>query len=208
MQNDCRTTPPIGGQLSLHFHQWEATTSDTWVLTTVRSGLVLEFLSAPPKFFPRCPVSRDAAKWHLMEAAIQHLLEIQTIEPVPQEHQGQGFYSILFVIQKNSRGFRAILDLKHLNQCLEFKQFKIQFVKSILDSTCEGDFLTSIDLTEAFHVPIKPAHRHSFNLPIQTDVISTEPCCSASHLHRGPSLVGCSGSPSALGPNQSPMLSG
>lgn len=45
IQSDYRAIPPIGGWLGLHFHQWEVTTSDTWVLTTVSSALALEFLT-------------------------------------------------------------------------------------------------------------------------------------------------------------------
>lgn len=47
--NDCRADPPIGSRLSLHANQWEATTSDRWVLSTVKSGLALEFLTTLSK---------------------------------------------------------------------------------------------------------------------------------------------------------------
>lgn len=56
-------------------------------------------------------------------------------------------------------GWRAILDLKRLNKYLTYKRFKIQSLRSILESVREGDFLTSIDLTEPYlHVPILQSH--------------------------------------------------
>lgn len=83
--SDCQSNPPIGGRLSLFANQWEATTTDTWVLNMVRLGLTLEFLSMPPKFIIRCPISRDRTKRGLMQAAAQHLLDIQAIQPVPED---------------------------------------------------------------------------------------------------------------------------
>lgn len=78
--------------------------TDTWVLIMVTLGLTLEFFSTPPSFFIYCPISKDKTKKVLMETAIQYLLEIQAIQPVPKGQQGQGFYSILFVVQKTSEG--------------------------------------------------------------------------------------------------------
>lgn len=58
------------------------------------------------------------------------------------------------------RGWRAILDLKKLNVHLVYKRFKMSSSQSILEGIWEGDFLTSIYLTETYlHVLILPAHR-------------------------------------------------
>lgn len=40
------------------------------------------------------------AKRNIMDTAIQHLLEIQAVKPVPIEQQGSRYYSILFVTRK------------------------------------------------------------------------------------------------------------
>lgn len=122
------------------------------VLNTVRLGFVPEFLSKTLSFFIRCPVSKGTSKGGLMETAIHHLLAIQ---PVPQDQKGQGFYSILFMVPKSLRGWRAILDPKYLNRPIIYKRFKMQSLQTILESIREGDFLTSIDLM----VPILPDHR-------------------------------------------------
>lgn len=74
-------------------------TTDVWVRETIRSGLSLEFTSGP-RFFIRCPISRDVNKRKSMETAIQHLLDIQGVEVVPVDQEVQGYYSMLFVIQK------------------------------------------------------------------------------------------------------------
>lgn len=56
--------------------------------------------------------------------------------------------------------WRAILDLKRLNHHLLYRCFKMHSLQTILGGVREGDFLMSIDLTEAYlHIPILPFHR-------------------------------------------------
>lgn len=50
------TSIPIDGRLAFFADRWDEITSDLWIKHTVRSGLALEFLSTPPRFFIRCPV--------------------------------------------------------------------------------------------------------------------------------------------------------
>lgn len=106
--------PPIGGRLSLFFHQWESSISDAWVLSTIRSGLYLKFNSLPPPVFLACPVSRDRTKWELVSSAISHLLDIKAIQLVPPTQQGLGFYSRLFIVPKSSGGLEGHLGPKSL----------------------------------------------------------------------------------------------
>lgn len=75
--------PPIGGKLSLFIDHWELTTTDNWVLSTIRRGILLEFLSSPQNHFMQCPVSNSCVKQSLMESPMQHLLDIRAIEVVP-----------------------------------------------------------------------------------------------------------------------------
>lgn len=95
-----------------------------------------------------------------MEAEIQHLLDIRAIEQVPVDQRGCGFYSILFLVPKSSGGQRAILNLKDLNLHVKYQKFKMQSLQSILACIRQEDFLTSIDLKEAYiHLPIWLLHR-------------------------------------------------
>lgn len=95
-----------------------------------------------------------------MATAIAHLLEIKAIEMVPHAQHRSGFYSRLFLVPKSSGGWQAILDLKSLNRYITYRRFKMHSLQTILECIQEGDFLSSIDLTEAYlHVPNFPAHR-------------------------------------------------
>ncbi|XP_058020135.1 uncharacterized protein LOC131188700 isoform X2 [Ahaetulla prasina] len=157
---DGRHQAPIGGHLGLFADQWEKTTSDLWIRETISSGLSLEFLAPPPTVLFRCPRSRDTAKREIMDTAVQHLLNIGAVEPVPVHEQWSGYYSMLFVIQKALGGLRPILNLKGLKRYVKYRRFKMHSLRSILTNVRKGDFLTSIDLTEAYlHVPINRKHR-------------------------------------------------
>lgn len=59
------------------------------------------------------------------EAEVQHLLDINAIEPVPTGQEGRGFYSILFLVQKSLGSWRGILDLKQLNTYIVYRCFKM-----------------------------------------------------------------------------------
>lgn len=93
-ESDCMADLPIGGQF--YVHHWEATTSDNWILSTVRLGLALEFLP-PPKFFICCSLSQDAVKRGLMSSAGD-----PGHSASPSGPAGAGIFSILFFVPKNS----------------------------------------------------------------------------------------------------------
>lgn len=139
---------------------WSSFTNDAWVLETVSKGYALEFSRIPPNRFWRVPVSKDPVKHLQKTQAIQHLLDIRAIERVPSLQRGQGVYSVWFLVLKKNGDFRAILDLRWLNGFLQARKFKMETWKTIVGTLREGDFLASLDLSEAYlHVPIRPRHR-------------------------------------------------
>lgn len=82
--------------------------------------------------------------------AIQHLLDIRVMEPIPPKAKFKVVYSIFFLVPKKSGEIRAILDLKWLNKFLIRKKFKMETWRSIMAALDWGDFLTSVDLSEAY----------------------------------------------------------
>lgn len=114
-ENDC--PPHLAGGRLLHFaHIWEASTSDKWVLTTLRHGYLIDFYNLPHDHFVPSPMSQRHKKHKLMLQAIDHLLQIGAIEQVPSSETYKGCYSILFIVPKKDGSWRAILDLKWVNK--------------------------------------------------------------------------------------------
>ena len=73
---------------------------------------------------------------------------------------GPGFYSRLFLVEKVTGGWRPAIDLSHLNGFVRLTPFKMETVASVLLSVREGDFLTSIDVKDAyFQIPVHQSSR-------------------------------------------------
>jgi hypothetical protein len=93
-------------------------------------------------------------------AKVQELLRTQAIEKVV-DPDSPGFYSRLFVLPKKLPGaWRAILDLKALNQYLTAPKFKMETAETSRKQLGLGQWTTSIDLVDAYlHVPIHKSFR-------------------------------------------------
>ena len=66
-----------------------------------------------------------------------------------------GFCSHLFLVPKPGNHWRPVIDLSSLNKFLAIPKFKIETQESILASLRKGEWVTSIDLMDAYlHVPI------------------------------------------------------
>ncbi len=66
-----------------------------------------------------------------------------------------GFNSQMFVIPKKNGKWRPIIDISPLNKMVDIRHFKTLTPASILATITKGQWMTSIDLSDAyFHVPI------------------------------------------------------
>ena len=82
------------------------------------------------------------------------LLRKCTIEVV-HTPDSLGFYSRLFLVPKPGNRWRPVIDLSSLNKFLAIPKFKMETPESIRASPRKGEWVTSIDLTNAYlHVPI------------------------------------------------------
>ena len=78
-----------------------------------------------------------------------------------------GYYSRLFLVPKPLKRWRPVIGLSILNSHLHVPTFKMETAESIWKSIRYGEWVTSIDLTDAyFHVPIH--HQSQKYLRFQT----------------------------------------
>ena len=90
------------------------------------------------------------------------------IEKVPKSDIQSGFYSRFFLVPKKDEGVRPILNLRPLNRFVSAPHFKMQTLKAILQSLNPNDWVTKLDLKDAyFHIPIRPKHRKFLRFAIQ-----------------------------------------
>ena len=113
--------------------------------------------------FPITTSSRhDPKEREAIDRDIRDLLNKNAIEEVSEgsHHPQFGFISPIFTVPKKDGGRRPILNLKALNSYLPKRPFKMETLSTIASMLRQGDWMTSIDLSDAFqHVSIHPSSR-------------------------------------------------
>lgn len=81
---------------------------------------------------------------------VMELLQKRAIVQVSLAQKGRDFYSPLFLVRKKTGEPRPILGLKRLNRKILVESFKIESLQSILLTINTGDWMLSIDLSDAY----------------------------------------------------------
>lgn len=90
----------------------------------------------------------------------------------------QRVYSNLFRVHKKE-GVQPILDLKRLNTFVWVRKFKMKSVQSMVAALHQGDFLTLVDIKDAYlHGPICPSHQCFLRVAIDGAFYSVHSGCS------------------------------
>ena len=86
----------------------------------------------------------------MLKNAIERLKNVKFLE----------FYSHLFLVPKPNQRWRPVIDLRRLNTFLLVERFKMETPESIRDSLIPGEWVSSIDFSDAYlHIPIHPNSR-------------------------------------------------
>ena len=151
-------TPHVTGRLpGPHcIQQWQAVTSDQWVLQVVR-GYKLELTSTPTQSSQPLTVVTKANQ-SLVGEEVQKLLDkgaIKMTSPCPTQ-----YVSRIFVVPKKDGSFRPVINLKPLNRFIVAAHFKMEGLAMLRDLLRPGDWMASIDLKDAYlSVAIWEEHR-------------------------------------------------
>ncbi|KAG1371925.1 hypothetical protein G6F61_011496 [Rhizopus arrhizus] len=151
----------VGGRLSLFASEWTTLSINDWLLNTIRTGFQLHFHTQPPlSHRPRPIAPFNQSQDQLLSSEIHQLLSKGAIESVNPQDPSPGFYSSMFVIPKRNGGHRPVFNLKNLNQYLTAPHFKMETIQDVTRMLKANDWLTSIDLSDAFlHIPVDPTSR-------------------------------------------------
>jgi len=152
-------TAPVGGRLQLFTDRWQEL--DQWAAGIVAKGLKLEMDVEPAGSGPR-EFRGEKEKEKIVEKTHHEFLEKAVVEPVPPGDLG-GHYSLLFPVPKKGGKWRGILDLRQLNDQLAKEHFKMEGLHTVRETLRRGDWMTSLDLQDAYnHVPIHHESRRFF----------------------------------------------
>ena len=131
------------------------------MLNIITNGYVLPFLSKPN--LVRFPLIlseyKTLPKDQALADCIQSLLSKNAIERV-ENVKSLGFCSHLFQVPKPHQRWRPVIDFSRLNTFLHVEKFKMETPESIRTSLVPGEWVLSIDLSDAYlHIPIHPNSR-------------------------------------------------
>ena len=153
-------SPPVGRLRSFR-RDWQTNKCSSNVLNIITNGYVLPFLSKPNLvIFPLILSGyKTLQKDQTLADCIQSLLSKNAIKRV-ENVKSLGFYSRLFLVPKPHQRWRPVIDLSRFNTFLHVEKFKMETRESIRTSLVPGEWVSSIDLSDAYlHIPIHPNSR-------------------------------------------------
>lgn len=110
-------------------------------------GFQIDFVSVPVQSSP--PVTKVThPESKLIIAEVEDLLRKGAIQEV--QPSDQGFYSRLFLVPQKEGTYRPVIDLSRLNQYVQNSHFQMEGLHCLKTLLREGDFMTSIDLKDAY----------------------------------------------------------
>jgi hypothetical protein len=146
--------------LKFHVKQWQDITSDPFVLNCVcNCAIEFDFEPMPARHMSNPEYKFSSAEQQAIDSEIAEFLSKRIIE---QSHSEYGeIISPIFLRPKKETGkVRVIFNLKHLNEAVTYRKFKMDTLESAIKLMRPGCFMTSIDLRDAYYsVPITPEHR-------------------------------------------------
>ena len=152
---------------------------DSWVVEVLRFGYHIPFLCEPP--LSKVPISMPSyhplsTKGVALGEVTQALITKSTVELAPLP--SLGFYSRLFVVWKTSGSWRPVVDISTLNLFVDVSHFQMETIQSVLLSVCQGDWMASIDLKEAYlQVPVHLDSRRFLRFVAQGRVYQFSALC-------------------------------
>ena len=118
----------------------------------------LEFIELPSQHYNLPPIRLNTREAKIIDDEIKTLLNKGVIdEAQPSQHQ---VISSIFLREKKNGSYRMILNLKGLNEFIEYKHFKMESLAFAVQLMRKNCYMASIDLTDAYYtVPVAPEHR-------------------------------------------------
>ena len=135
-----------------HLSQWAKLTSDKFILSAV-AGSTIEFDHLPTQCRLPLPLTFSGAEAGIVDEQIRNFLDLGIVEKTV--HSCPEFVSNVFIRAKKDGSHRLILNLVHLNPCVEYHHFKMDTIENVIKLMRPDCYMASLDLTKAyFSVPI------------------------------------------------------
>ena len=162
MVNDCHVQ---AGQIKYYVDEWRKLTSDNNILDMVQHAH-LQFSEGfiPIQHKNVQPYCMSQKERFVVDGELAKLTNKGVIQEW-QESSDQ-YLSNVFIRPKKDGSYRMILNLKELNQQIEYRKFKMETLDSIIKLMRPDCFMCSLDLSDAYYsVPVAPEHQKFLCFP-------------------------------------------
>jgi hypothetical protein len=143
----------------LFIKEWAKMTSDPYILDMVQ-GAHIQFKDGMPSRINNNikPYPMSQSERLVVDKEIEKLVDKGVLRQVkPDECM---FMSNVFLRPKKNGTYRLILNLKELNEDIEYSKFKMETLHSIVKLMRPNCFMASLDLSDAYYsVPVAPEHQ-------------------------------------------------
>ena len=155
---------PVPSRLRMCLALWRST--DPHCAQLIQLGMLPDWITLPPVInrgdsAKHCTLSSPAA----MQLEIDLLVESGAVRIVPKNEPIPDRYVIsrVFPVPKKDGRVRLVINLKTINPYVPAVHFKMEGLRSLRDVIRWGDWMTKLDLQDAFHhLPIHPKAKPFF----------------------------------------------
>lgn len=149
---------------------WETLIDDVNILQSVK-GLKLAFVQDHSPLQLNLPrqLTFGLKESEAIDIEISRLLDKGVI--VRSVHETGQYVNTIFTRPKKDGSHRMILNLKPLNKFIEYRKFKMDTLKTVLQLMHQGCYLASIDISDAYYsVPIHRDHQKFLKFQWRNDL--------------------------------------
>ena len=141
----------VAGRIRFFVKNWECLTQNPDIINLVQ-GYQIPFIHPPKQLFhPPLNFSKEEAS--LIDTEISEMLEKGAIKEVSASKNQ--ILSPIFIVPKKDGGYRPVINLKNLNQNIQYLHFKMEGLFLLKDILQPGDLMCKLDLKDAyFSVPL------------------------------------------------------
>lgn len=149
--------PCVAGRLKNFFSNWKIITSDQRILEAIR-GVTIDFYECPTQQFVPSQYKFNSSEVKIIDEQLESFLSRGIIEKAV--HTKGEYISNIFIRPKKDGSYRLILNLKQLNEAVEYHHFKMENLKNAISLMTPNCFMASIDLMDAYYsVSVNKNHR-------------------------------------------------
>ena len=140
---------PVGGRLRRFYSQWQALTSDPFILNLV-TGMNIPLTEFPRQNRLPHEIVMSQEESRAADEQIEQLLQKRAIVECESINEGD-FVSNVFLRRKKSGQHRLILNLKSFNQqVVIYEHFKMESLDQICELMTEGCWMSVVDFCDAY----------------------------------------------------------